>query len=412
MPPFTLNFALSRRQFLHQGSAALGVAMTGSLWPRLTLAALPTDHRLILVILRGAMDGLAAVPPYGDPDYAAARGGLAFAPPGDADGLLDLNGFFGLNPALAMLQPLYRQKQLAVFHAIALPYRERSHFDAQNLLENGTVRPGGTEGWLNRALQALGAGEGTAIALNQQIPLVLQGRYTAASWAPKNIPASLGNGTLAKVTKLYARDDLLGGSFAMGVETQKIAEENLSPEDRRAAGNAKGAEALATAAKAAAGFLAQPQGARVAVLEAGGWDTHARQGTVQGPLAQRLADLGKALVLLPQELGPQIWAKTVVVVVTEFGRTVHENGTGGSDHGTGGVAFVMGGQIRGGQVYGQWPGLAAGKLYQGRDLMPTLDMRSLFKTALAAHMGVPYATLQDIIFPNSADAPLFNNLIG
>lgn len=408
----THPFLLSRRQLLMRGGALISAAALVGLWPRLTLAALPIDRRFVLVILRGALDGLAAVPPYGDPAYSLARRGLAFAPPGDIDGMIDLNGFFGLHPALASLLPLYQQQQLAIFHAIASPYRERSHFDAQNLLENGTIRPGGTEGWLNRALQAVSAQEGAAMALSQQLPLVLQGGYRAGSWAPKAYAANSDNPMLAKMMQLYARDPLLGESFSTGLAIQKTAEENLTPEDLRAAGNARGTEALMSAAKAAAGFLAEPDGARIAVLEAGGWDTHARQGTVQGQLTQRLTDLGKALASFPNNLDATIWAKTVVVVVTEFGRTVAENGTGGTDHGTGGVAFMLGGAVRGGNIYSQWPGLTEGKLYQGRDLYPTMDIRSLFKTVLAAHLKLPMDIIENNIFPNSAEAPIYGGLIG
>jgi uncharacterized protein (DUF1501 family) len=400
---------ITRRNFIKNAGAlaALGVV---SGFPRLSFANLPTDNRFILVILRGALDGLAAVPPYGDRDYKQQRGTLAFASPGEADGVLDLDGFFGFNPALQPLLPLYQKKQLAIIHATSSPYRERSHFDAQNLLENGTINPGGSEGWLNRALQALNADNGAAIAFNQQIPLVLQGKLNVESWAPKNRDVDASSDYMTKIAKMYKQDALLSAAFDEGMKAQSIAEESLSKDDLTASRNAKGADQLYSAAKAAAVFLTKENGPRVAVLEAGGWDTHARQGTADGQLYNRLADLGAGLAVLPEAMGG-VWKKTVVIVVTEFGRTVAENGTGGTDHGTGTVAFVMGGGVNGGKVLGQWPGLGSGNLYQNRDLMPTTDMRSIFKTMLYAHLQTPIDTLENNIFPQSASAGLIKNLL-
>ena len=361
---------ISRREFLKGAGAMAALGAIG--FPRLSFATLPTDHRFILVILRGALDGLAAVPAYGDREYKSQRGGLAFAMPGELDGALDLNGFFGLNPALQPLLPLYQQQQMAVIHAVASPYRERSHFDAQNLLENGTQSPGGTEGWLNRALQILKADPGAGIAINQQIPLVLQGKLSMESWAPKGRDVNASSDYMTKIASLYQQDPLLSSAFQEGMQVQSMAQ-GMSQDDLTASRNAKDAGALYNGAKAAALFLTKENGPRVAVMEAGGWDTHARQGTANGQLYNRLADLGHGLAALPEAFGP-VWKKTVVVVVTEFGRTVAENGTGGTDHGTGSAVFVMGGAMRGGQVLGRWPGLASGSLYQGRDLMPTTDM--------------------------------------
>ena len=393
---------LTRRQFIKSAGATAAVAWASGL-PRMAFATLPTDNRFILVILRGALDGLAAVVPYGDPNYKSARGGLAFNPPGMEDGVLDLNGFFGLNPALQPLLPLYQQKQMLAIHAVASPYRERSHFDAQNVLENGTISPGGTAGWLNRTLQVLNGANGSAIALNQQIPLVLQGKASVASWAPKGHDLDAQSGYMTKITAMYGHDPLLGPAFSQAVQTQAMAEQSLGMDDVDASKNAKNPHALYESARAAGTFLAQPTGPRMAVLEAGGWDTHFRQGTSNGVLFNRLSDLANGLAALPTSLGPA-WKKTVVVVVTEFGRTVAENGTGGTDHGTGSVALVLGGAIRGGQVLGAWPGLAPANLYQARDLAPTTDMRSIFKTVLTTHLAVPSAPLETVIFPNSANA--------
>jgi uncharacterized protein (DUF1501 family) len=401
---------ITRRDFLKY-TGALGAWTALSMgFPRLSFASLPTDNRFVLVILRGALDGLAVAPPYGDRDYAAMRGTLAFHAPGGEDSVLDLNGFFGLHPSLEPLMPLYRAKQLAVVHAVASPYRERSHFDAQNLLENGTLHPGGTDGWINRALSELSANTSSAIAINQQIPLVLQGKMAVASYSPKGPKWHDNSDYMQKMKTLYGQDSLLSSSFGEGVRAQEIATSSLPADDQMAGGKAKGAEQLYGAAQAAAMFLAREDGPRVAVLEASGWDTHAGQGTSHGPLANRLADLGRGLAALPQGLG-RAWDKTVVVVVTEFGRTVHINGTNGTDHGTGSAALVMGGGVRGGRVLGQWPGLSANALYQGRDLMPTTDMRSIFRTVLYSHLRVSQDSLNNVIFPESQQADYMRDLL-
>lgn len=400
---------ITRRDVLRQGGALAALGLLSGV-PKISFANLPTENRFVLVILRGALDGLAAVAPYGDPAYASMRTGLALANPGEEGGVIDLDGFFGLHPSMAPLHTLYANKQLAMVHAVSSPYRERSHFDAQNLLENGTLQPGGHVGWLNKFLVGMQAKEGGAIALNQQVPLVLQGQVQVASWTPKKHAPDESSAYMQSLKAMYAQDPVLAQTFAEGMRIQTLAEASLTKDDMMASGNAKGPEALAQSVQAAGAFLARADGPRVAVLEVGGWDTHLRQGTVNGQFATRLADLSRGLAAFPAALGA-VWDKTVVVVVTEFGRTVRMNGTGGTDHGTGSVSFVMGGRVNGGKVYGQWPGLAEAKLYQNRDLMPTTDMRSIFKTALYSHMGVPNATL-DTIFPESGPAGMIPGLLG
>lgn len=401
---------MTRRDFL-KSVGALSVCTALSLgFPRLSFASLPADNRFVFVILRGALDGLAAVPPYGDRNYASMRGPLAFHPPGGEDSALDLNGFFGLHPAMEPLLPLYQQKHLAIVHAVASPYRERSHFDAQNLLENGTTHPGGTDGWLNRALLELRATDSSAIAINQQVPLVLQGKLQVGSYAPKGPKWHEESDYMQKMKALYSQDSSLASSFGEGVRTQEIAQASLPVDDKMAGGKAGGADQLYAAAQAATMFLAREDGPRVAVLEAAGWDTHAGQGTSHGALANRLADLARGLAYLPQGMGTS-WDKTVVAVATEFGRTVHINGTNGTDHGTGSMVMVMGGGVRGGRVLGAWPGLSENALYQGRDLQPTTDMRSIFRTVLYAHMGVSEASLNHVIFPQSEPAGYMNDLL-
>ncbi len=397
---------MTRRTFMKSAGAAAAL----SLLPRLAFANLPTENRFVLVILRGALDGLAAVPPYGDPSYKSARGDLAFNAPGMEDGVLDLDGFYGFNPALQPLLALYQQKQLMVIHAVASPYRERSHFDAQNVLENGTINPSGSVGWLNKALVALNAQPTSAIAINQQVPLVLQGNLQVESWAPKGRELDAKSDYMTKMSALYQQDALLKDPFNEAMQTQTLAQQALPTDDANASNKAKNPDQLYAAARAAGQFLAKDDGPRIAVLEAGGWDTHFRQGTSNGILFNRLGDLAKGLAELPTAMGGS-WKKTVVVVVTEFGRTVAENGTGGTDHGTGGMALVMGGAIDGGKVMAQWPGLAPEKLYQNRDLLPTTDLRSVFKTVLAGHLNVPATALENDIFPGSSGAPMLKGIL-
>ncbi|MEJ0010034.1 MAG: DUF1501 domain-containing protein [Alphaproteobacteria bacterium] len=310
---------------------------------------------------------------------------------------------------MAPLHPLYQNGQLAVIHAVASPYRDRSHFDGQNLLENGTPHPGGNDGWLNRALTALKADPGASLAFNQQVPLVLQGSYAASSWAPKGGGLDTNSDYMKRVAALYKDDSELSPAFSEAIETQQMAAQSLSGDDLTAGKKRQGRR---PALRRGAHGLVLPralQRPRVAVLEASGWDTHFRQGTTDGQLALRLGDLAKGLAAFPAGLGAA-WSRTTVIVVTEFGRTVAENGTGGTDHGTGSMMLVLGGNVRGGQVLGKWQGLASGDLYQNRDLMPTTDMRSVFKTALYTNFRAPQAVLESSIFPGSSGAPLVSNL--
>jgi uncharacterized protein (DUF1501 family) len=362
------------------------------------------DSRFVLVILRGGLDGLAAVPPYAEPAYAQLRGALALPKPGTADGVLDLDGTFGLHPALTNLHAMYRAREALVLHAAATPYRERSHFDAQNVLEAGSTAPSASGGgWLNRALAALrsaGRARG-AVALADNVPLVLRGELAVTSWAPSQLPET-DDDTLARVRRLYeAADPALAASLNGALEAREIAGD--------AAGEGmggRGGQAIAPLASAAARFLSAADGPRVAVLEAGGWDTHANQGAAQGPLAQRLRALDTGLQILKAELSSH-WSETTVLVATEFGRTAAVNGTRGTDHGTAGCAFLAGGAVAGGRVVADWPGLAARDLHEGRDLRATTDLRALFKAVLHERFGVSESALARTVFPASdAVAPL------
>ena len=390
---------IARRQFINRSFlAGLSAAL-----PRMSMAYAQTDARLVFIILRGAMDGLAAVAPYGDGNYQRVRSGLALSSPGSSQGVLKLDGLFGLNPALKNLHAIYQANELLVLHAVASPYRERSHFDGQDLLENGTVMPhGAIDGWLNRALMAMPVAkiqktDQMALAFSQSLPLVLRGAQPVGSWAPSRLPGT-DDDTLERIAELYAADPYFLNRFQSAITTDAIAGE--AAKNMSGAGVATRNNTLSIVAAAAGKMMSQPDGPKVAVMESGGWDTHANQGTDQGQLFLRLTDLDKAIETLRQELG-SVWKNTVVMAATEFGRTVAMNGSRGTDHGTASCAFLAGGAVHGGRVMTDWPGLSSGDLYQGRDLQPTMDLRSVFKGVLTTHMGVSESLLESKVFANS-----------
>jgi uncharacterized protein (DUF1501 family) len=398
----------SRRDFLAGGSLAAAGALLTS---RVVFADAATagESRFVLVILRGAVDGLAAVPPYGDADYARLRGELALAAPGSPNGALPLDGLLGLHPKLAFLHDCYAARELAVFHAVASPYRERSHFDGQDVLESGTVRPHDSQtGWLNRALAALPNGISKwsgqlGIALGQNVPLVMRGPAEVASWSPSRL-ATLDDDTLQRVADLYASDALLSHRLADALAADAIASGPDGMSGARGMDKAAGAQKgqYVELVRAAAGFLRDPAGPRVAVFDTIGWDTHANEGGAQGLLAQRFAALDAGLQSFKEQLGP-VWHDTAVLLVTEFGRTAAVNGTRGTDHGTATAAFLVGGAVQGG-VRVDWPGLSQRALYQGRDLAPTRDLRSIVKGVLADHLGISSRALEEEVFPDSRSA--------
>src|SRR3984957_7741149 len=395
MHPF--HVSTTRRRFL-VGTGALAAS---TVLPNVLFARTGGSGRLVVVILRGALDGLAAVPPYADPDYAGLHRELAIAAPGAVDGALALDNTFGLHPSLEFLHERYLAGELVVFHAVASPYRDRSHFDGQNVLENGLTKPIGTaDGWLNRALAALPSGAGRpgdrAVAISQNIPLILRGEAPVMSKSPQATP-DVDEELLTRLADLYSKDDWFSARLSEAVQTGKLTEAGGSP------AGTPGTDRVSGAARMAATLMRSVGGPEVAVIEAGGWDTHANQGGAKGVLAQRLTGLDKALRTLADELGP-LWPQTAVLVVTEFGRTAAMNGTRGTDHGTGGCAFLAGGAVHGGRVIADWPGLARTALLDNRDLRPTLDLRSVFKAVLDEHLRVDAKTLATRIFPDSSGA--------
>ncbi len=404
---------LSRRELLRRmglGSLAMGSFTIGA--PSLSLANADTDARVVVVILRGAMDGLAMLAPYGDGGYARLRGELALPSPGTSDGVLKLDGLFGLHPAFENVYRLYRDDEALFIHALASPYRERSHFDGQDVLENGVSSAGERrDGWLNRAIAPLGGalGDEAAIALSQNTPLILRGGNSVTSWAPSRLPDA-DEGTLRRLEMLYQQDEFFRVRLAQALESQEIAGDmgdgpNAGGRIRR--GNE--AAQLTSTMRQAAKFLNAAGGPQVAVIESGGWDTHANQGSTNGQLANKFSALDQGLAALKDELQTR-WSDTAVVVVTEFGRTAKVNGTRGTDHGTASAALLLGGAITGGKVVADWPGLSEKDLYQGRDLNPTIDMRSVFKSLLLHHLQLSETFVERTVFPESTGAPALENL--
>ena len=394
---------LNRRHLL--GNFGRGALLLGS---TLSFASLPLfaatkeaarNNKLVVIILRGGMDGLAAVCPYGDKHVKDLRGPLL---PRD-DEILKVDNYFGFHPALMNMAALYQEHELAVCHAVASPYRERSHFDAQNVIESGFAGPdANASGWLNRLLAATASStmQSEAIALGQTVPLILRGAAEVGSWTPPVLPAP-SDTTLEKLLALYARDNFLGPKLAQALDAQEMVGADMAAAGMSARNRLRrDDQSLSALVAACVKFLTSAGGPNVAVMEDSGWDTHANQGAGQGQLARKFAALDQALLQLKIGLAAT-WRHTAVVVVTEFGRTAHVNGTNGTDHGTASVALVAGGAVNGGRVVGDWPGLGAKDLYQGRDLMPTTDLRSLFKSVLRQHLAVPTSILDRDVFPGS-----------
>lgn len=411
---------MKRREFLT--SAALAA---GSVWlSGLTFAGMANGRkpRLVFIILRGALDGLEAVPACGDPAYAGLRGELQIGRPGTDGGALALDGTFGLHPALAFMHQSYAARELIVFHAVASPYRDRSHFDGQNVLETGYAVPHAVEtGWLNRALAAIPAGKAPekerGISLAATAPLVMRGPAAVTSWSPSRL-APLDDDTLQRISDLYSRDPVLGKKLAEALAAEAIADQDTASQDPTMGGGPRPLLAkrgqprarYAQVVKAAARFLRQEDGPQVAVFDTVGWDSHFNEGGAKGQIATRLATLDAALSALAAGLGP-VWNDTAVLLATEFGRTVAENGTRGTDHGTATAAYLLGGAVNGGRVVADWPGLSPRQLYQDRDLRPTLDLRSVMKGLLAEHLQVPERALESSVFPDSRAARPLTGLL-
>jgi uncharacterized protein (DUF1501 family) len=407
--------APSRRELL----LASGVLFAWAYLPKLARAE-GRDPRLLVVVLRGALDGLAAVAPVGDPDWVALRGESALRRDGPNPGL-PLDDLFALNPAMPNLHRLYRAGEAAIVHAVATPYRERSHFDGQDVLESGLPGPGGADsGWLNRALAALEpggrvdpartSGNRKAFAVGPVTPLVVRGPAPVLSWTPPRLePAS--DDTLMRLLDLYRHADApLARALEERIGIAAIARAGGIETTPGKAPPAQQSRAyFADSAGSAARFMARPDGPRVGALAFDGWDTHANEGAVNGRLAGLLGALDGAVAAVEAGMGPA-WRDTVVAVMTEFGRTARINGTEGTDHGTATIALLAGGAVKGGRVIADWPGLKEANLYQKRDLKPTGDLRAVLKGVLRDHLRVPETSLAKV-FPDSAAAKAAAGLV-
>ena len=400
--------SLSRRTII--GSA--GAMFAWSSIPAFARDNSGRDPRFVVVVLRGALDGLSAVAPVGDPDYAGLHGALALSTSGDRPAL-PLDSFFALNPGMPGFVKLFAAKQAAIVHAVATSYRERSHFDGQDVLESGMPGPGSVQsGWLNRALAALpvrdrvsGHGLEKGLGVGAIPPLVIRGPAPVLGWTPQNLPAADDDVSMRLLDLYRQSDPALGEALAAGLQTDRVAARQMA--GPRGADNVAG---MKQAAEGAARLLAADDGPRIAALAFDGWDTHANEGGGNGRLAQLLSGLDGAIDAFRVTLGPA-WRDTVIVAVTEFGRTARINGTVGTDHGTGSVALLAGGAVAGGRVIADWPGLALASLYEGRDLRPTTDLRSMMKGVLADHLGLGAGVLAASVFPDSASVRPMSGLI-
>lgn len=396
-----MTVPLASRRTLLSTALAAGVGATFLAAATGSRAADFAGRKLVVIIQRGACDGLSLAPPVGDPDYQALRGEIAIP----ADKALMLGGPFGLHPKLIKLHELALTGEARIAPAVAIPQRIRSHFEAQDLLETGGAQLyASTTGWLNRTLQAAAPGRTiAALSIGAQEPLILRGPIQAQSWSPGGRMTGQTNRVAAALMDLYADDPLLGPALATGLQTEAEADvinggKPLSGADVQAFAN--------TAAR----FLVAPGGPSIAVLSLDGFDTHANQGAESGQLAARLSVVDNVFAGLQAGLGEQ-WKDTVVIMATEFGRTARINGTRGTDHGTASCLVLAGGALKPGGIVGDWPTLQQARLFENRDLAPTLDVRAVFKGVLADHLGVDRRRLDTVVFPSSADARPVQGLV-
>ncbi len=399
-----------------------GVLFAWAAVPRLARAD-GRDPRFLTIVLRGALDGLAVVAPVGDPDWEKLRGDKALLLTGSTPAL-PLDAFFALNPAMPNLHRLYQAGQATIVHAVATPYRERSHFDGQDVLESGVPKPGAADtGWLNRTLATLEAGGRAdphprqAFAVGPITPLVVRGPAPVLSWVPPKLPP-VGDDTTMRLLDLYSHTDptfarVLDERIGLAAIARANAMNSEPGEERpaiQAGGIAQLRSYFADSAGAAARFLAGPDGPRVGALAFDGWDTHVNEGIDKGRLANLLGALDGAIAAIETNMG-EAWRETVVVLITEFGRTARINGNDGTDHGTATVALLAGGALKGGRVIADWPGLKEADLYEKRDLKPTADLRAVLKGLLRDHLRADEQRLEATVFPDSAAAKPLQGLL-
>jgi uncharacterized protein (DUF1501 family) len=389
--------SISRRHFIG-GLSAAGLLSALSL-PGLSFAALnsASNKKLLVVLLRGGMDGLHAISPYADPAYAKLRGALANS---TAEKAHTLDGNFALHPAFNFSAELFSKKQLLPIVAVAPPYRQRSHFDAQDCLENGSNSPdGASDGWLNRCVAAMPGRDGLAIAT--VMPLILRGSAKATTWSPP-LPSQMDAQLIERLEPLYAADPVLAESYRLAIE---MPEENNKDPSMRGGGLAN---RLIQNMRQAATFMSAANGPAIAFVEDSGWDSHVNEAA---QLQRKFTELDNGLKAFHQNAAT-LWPNTVVIIMTEFGRTAAVNGNGGTDHGTGGMMLLAGGDIRGGKIAGQFAGLANADLNEGRDVRATTDTRAVLKSVLGNHLGLTESILETRVFPNSRNIKPMESLLG
>jgi uncharacterized protein (DUF1501 family) len=412
------SYAPTRRTLL-VGSGAL---FAWAQFPRRAHAE-GRDPRFLAIVLRGALDGLAVVAPVGDPHWRDLRGADALTLDG-ASADLPLDGVFALNPAMPSLHEFYRHGHATIVHAAATPYRDRSHFDGQDVLQTGAVKPGALDtGWLNRAVASL-APEGRvdlhareALVIGPVTPLIMRGPAPVLSWEAQRLPPTSDETTLRLLDLYRHTDPIMARVLEERIGVAAIAHAggiDQGPPNRGPEGPPGGIARVrayfADTAGAAAKFLARSDGPRVGALAFDGWDTHVNEGPVKGRLTNLLGALDDAMAAIAANLG-DAWRDTVVIAITEFGRTARMNGDGGTDHGTATIALLAGSALKGGRVVADWPGLKDSDLYQGRDLKPTTDLRAVLKGLLRDHLGVDETALETTIFPGSANVPPMSQLV-
>jgi uncharacterized protein (DUF1501 family) len=398
--------APSRRELL----LGFGALFAWAYLPKIALAE-GRDPRLLVIVLRGALDGLATVAPVGDPDWVRLRGDKALLLDG-ATPALPFNSFFALNPAMPNFYRLYQAKQAAIVHAVATSYRERSHFDGQDVLESGLAKPGATDsGWLNRALATLDhvgrAETGNAFAVGPITPLVVRGSAPVLSWTPPKLPPATDD-TAMRLLDLYRHTDpalarVMEERMGLAAIARAGGMDQPTKNGQPTPGGAARVRAyFAEATGAAAKFMARADGPRIGALSFDGWDTHAAEGAASGRLADLLGALDGAIAAVEIGMG-EAWKETIVAVITEFGRTARINGTDGTDHGTATVAMLAGGALKGGRVIADWPGVSEAALYEKRDLKATTDLRGVLKGLLKDHVRVSDKALVASVFPGSGE---------
>ena len=379
---------VTRRDFLWCAGVGAGAMLVA---PRIAFASVASERRFVFVIQRGAADGLNIVVPYADPAYASLRGPLAI----DPASATKLDGTFALHPSLVETAKMYAAGQALFVQAVASPYRDRSHFDGQNVLETGGPAPYRTkDGWLNRLVTMLPAARANAIAFAPTVPLALRGPADVTSYAPSALPQAPDD-LLLRVSQLYAGDPQLHALWTSAMQARGLAADAGARQDPASLG------------KLAASFLVRSDGPRIAMIETGGWDTHSAQNQ---RLGAQLKALDTMMASMRDGLGEH-WANTTVLVATEFGRTAAANGTGGTDHGTASAAMLLGGAVQGGRVLADWPGLSASALYQGRDLRPTLGLDSLIANVASEAFSLDPAQVGRQLFAETPTTRMSTRLL-